>query len=144
MTASASPDSAPAPAPNGRAKRIGILAALGCALAVLAAWWWGLGTESTDDAHVQAEITLIAPRIAGTVVHVAVQDNQAVQAGDLLFELKPHGSHTHSHHNHHHASVRAQSQSRKGSTSSFRGTLGKPSLPRTPSCKSWIVFCLAA
>lgn len=87
MTASASPDSAPAPAPNGRAKRFGILAVLGCALAVLAAWGWGLGTESTDDAHVQAEITLIAPRIAGTVVHVAVQDNQAVQAGDLLFEL---------------------------------------------------------
>ncbi|MGQ0700268.1 MAG: HlyD family secretion protein [Panacagrimonas sp.] len=87
MIASTAAGPSPPPAPNGRARLIAIMAALACALAALAAWWSGLGTESTDDAHVQAEITLIAPRIAGTVVHVAVQDNQIVQAGDLLFEL---------------------------------------------------------
>lgn len=72
---------------KGRGKSIAGLVVGACLLAAVAIAWLARGTESTDNAHVQADITLIAPRIAGTVVHVAVQDNQAVQAGDLLFEL---------------------------------------------------------
>lgn len=86
MSGPAIPASAPAP-PKARGRLIAALLTGACALAAAASIWWTRGTESTDNAHVQADITLIAPRITGTVVRVAVQDNQNVQAGDLLFEL---------------------------------------------------------
>jgi membrane fusion protein (multidrug efflux system) len=65
------------------------------AIAVLAAaaigagiWWWtSRGYESTDDAFIQADVTMVAPRVSGTVTKVYVSDNQIVAAGALLFEL---------------------------------------------------------
>jgi len=47
------------------------------------------GDETTDDAQVEADVVPIAPRVAGAVLRVRVQDNQAVHKGDLLFELDP-------------------------------------------------------
>ncbi|SDI56142.1 membrane fusion protein, multidrug efflux system [Paraburkholderia steynii] len=41
-------------------------------------------SQSTDDAYVQADFTMVAPQIAGTVDRVLVEDNQPVKAGDLL------------------------------------------------------------
>lgn len=58
-----------------------------------AAWygydWWTVGRffESTDDAYVGGDITVIAPKVAGFITEVAVTDNQAVHAGDLLVKL---------------------------------------------------------
>jgi membrane fusion protein (multidrug efflux system) len=51
--------------------------------------WWTLGRfiESTDDAYVGGDITIIAPKVAGFVQSVAVEDNQPVHAGDLLLKL---------------------------------------------------------
>ncbi|SAH84506.1 secretion protein [Bordetella ansorpii] len=43
--------------------------------------------QATDDAYVMADMTLVAPQVAGQVVEVAVRDNQAVQAGDLLARI---------------------------------------------------------
>jgi membrane fusion protein (multidrug efflux system) len=43
--------------------------------------------ESTDDAFVTADVIAIAPRVSGQVQAVRVQDNQAVQAGDVLVEI---------------------------------------------------------
>jgi membrane fusion protein (multidrug efflux system) len=71
------------------------LALAGAALAVLLAggWyghhWWTVGRylESTDDAYVGADVTVIAPRVAGLIAKVAVTDNQEVHAGDLLVRL---------------------------------------------------------
>lgn len=40
--------------------------------------------QSTDDAVIAADYTLVAPRIRGQVVQVLVEDNQVVKAGDLL------------------------------------------------------------
>lgn len=60
-----------------------VLVVLGSALL----WWMARGYESTDDAFIQADITMVAPRVSGTVVTVHVDDNQAVKAGDPLFEL---------------------------------------------------------
>ena len=40
--------------------------------------------ESTDDAYVGGDITVIAPKVAGFIEQVAVTDNQRVSAGDLL------------------------------------------------------------
>jgi membrane fusion protein (multidrug efflux system) len=61
-------------------------------LAVIGAGAWGWsrwGLEETDNAQLQADLTEIASRIPGTVVQVAVQDNQPVQSGDLLVKLDP-------------------------------------------------------
>jgi membrane fusion protein (multidrug efflux system) len=51
--------------------------------------WWTVGCfiESTDDAYVGGDITVIAPKVAGFIAEVAVADNQAVHAGDLLVKL---------------------------------------------------------
>jgi multidrug efflux system membrane fusion protein len=43
----------------------------------------------TDDASVTANIVGIAPRVSGPITHIAVDDNQFVKAGDLLFEIDP-------------------------------------------------------
>ncbi len=44
-------------------------------------------TESTNDAYVQADFTLVAPRIAGQISDVFVDDNQSVKAGQLLVRI---------------------------------------------------------
>ncbi|HYB08362.1 MAG TPA: HlyD family secretion protein [Alphaproteobacteria bacterium] len=53
--------------------------------------WWTVGrfVESTDDAYVGGNITPIAPHIDGFVARVLVDDNQRVQAGQLLIQLDP-------------------------------------------------------
>jgi membrane fusion protein, multidrug efflux system len=60
-------------------------------LIIAAAIWWVMsqGHESTDDAQVDARLTQIAPRIGGTVLRVAVDDNQVVDAGTVLVEMDP-------------------------------------------------------
>jgi membrane fusion protein, multidrug efflux system len=52
-------------------------------------FWWETGRfiESTDDAYVGGDVTVIAPRVSGIVAAVLVRDNQRVQAGDLLVRL---------------------------------------------------------
>jgi membrane fusion protein (multidrug efflux system) len=70
---------------------------LGLAAVLLAAagvaygghWWWSAGrfVETTDDAYVGGDTTVVAPRVAGFIAQVAVTDNQVVHAGDLLIRL---------------------------------------------------------
>jgi membrane fusion protein (multidrug efflux system) len=50
-------------------------------------WTVGRFIESTDDAYVGGEVTVIAPKVAGFIANVAVTDNQSVHAGDLLVKL---------------------------------------------------------
>src|SRR5205085_1807137 len=45
--------------------------------------------ETTDDAFIDAHIISIAPKIAGRVAKVYVNDNQMVKKGDLLVEIDP-------------------------------------------------------
>ncbi len=52
-------------------------------------WWMSQGWESTDDAQVDAHVTPIASRVGGTVLRVAVADNQTVEAGTVLVEIDP-------------------------------------------------------
>jgi membrane fusion protein, multidrug efflux system len=73
-------------------KQLGIAgAALLAGLGV--AWygyvWWTVGRfiDSTDDAYVGGDVTVIAPKVAGFIADVAVADNQQVHAGDLLVKL---------------------------------------------------------
>ncbi|WP_240999098.1 biotin/lipoyl-binding protein, partial [Pseudomonas viridiflava] len=44
----------------------------------------GSRRQSTNDAFVAADFTQIAPRVAGFIKEVLVQDNQQVKAGQLL------------------------------------------------------------
>src|ERR1700731_1673365 len=68
---------------------LGIAALL---LLILAGNWWfteGRWIESTDNAYVQGDITVLSPRIDGDIAAVLVTDNQFVHAGDPLVELDP-------------------------------------------------------
>jgi membrane fusion protein (multidrug efflux system) len=44
-------------------------------------------TESTNDAYVTADFTLVAPRVAGQVSEVLVEDNQQVKTGQLMIRI---------------------------------------------------------
>jgi membrane fusion protein (multidrug efflux system) len=46
-----------------------------------------LNTVSTDDAYVNGHVTFVAPRVAGQVKKVFVDDNYRVKKGDLLVRL---------------------------------------------------------
>lgn len=45
--------------------------------------------KSTDDAFVEGHIITVAPRVAGPVIKLNVEDNQIVKQGDLLLEIDP-------------------------------------------------------
>ena len=62
-------------------------------LLVLLAIAWVIGSmmtrndHRTDDAYVNADYTLVAPKVSGYINTVLVQDNQQVKAGELLATL---------------------------------------------------------
>ena len=73
-------------------KRLALYAAIGLAALAIVGYgyrWVTVGRfiESTDDAYVGGDITVIAPKVAGFIDQVAVTDNQSVQPGDLLVKL---------------------------------------------------------
>ncbi|WP_158743837.1 HlyD family secretion protein [Acidisphaera sp. L21] len=51
--------------------------------------WWTNGRfiESTDDAYVGGDVTVIAPKVSGLIAQVPITDNQNIHAGDLLVKL---------------------------------------------------------
>jgi membrane fusion protein (multidrug efflux system) len=79
------------PAPPGRPGRV--LVVLGLVVAAIAAglyyYYLVRPYESTDDAFIDAHVTAVAPQAPGRVVRLLVNDNQLVQAGDLLLEIDP-------------------------------------------------------
>ncbi|WP_020203242.1 HlyD family secretion protein [Cupriavidus sp. WS] len=85
-------DPIPAAKPRVSRKRLvlaGALVAAGVGLAVYGQHWWTHGRfqESTDDAYVGGEVTVVAPKVAGYLAEVLVTDNQQVHAGDLLARI---------------------------------------------------------
>ncbi len=54
------------------------------------AYWWKTGRfqESTDNAYIEGDISVVSPLIEGRVATVAVGDNQAVKTGDVLVTLE--------------------------------------------------------
>ena len=63
-----------------------VLAAIVVAFLVYQRW---TGDPWTRDGRVRADIVKIAPRVSGYIVEIAVQDNQFVRKGDLLFRIDP-------------------------------------------------------
>jgi membrane fusion protein (multidrug efflux system) len=58
-------------------------------LAAAASYWFLVGRlyESTDDAYVGGDVTVMAPKVTGFVGEVLVQDNQYVHANQVLIRL---------------------------------------------------------
>ncbi len=86
------PANEPAPRRPGRRRMALIVGGVVAALAAVYAGvhlWVTRFDENTDDAQVEADVVPIAPRVGGAVIRVAVQDNQQVKRGDLLFEIDP-------------------------------------------------------
>lgn len=78
-----------------KAKRPKVLLPIVLVLAVIGAVWgfrsWSFGQThaSTDDAQVASRIATAAPKVAGTITQVLVEDNQLVKKGDLIAEIDP-------------------------------------------------------
>jgi membrane fusion protein, multidrug efflux system len=73
-----------------RAKLLVLVPIVAILLAAYGGWqWWHLWRyqQSTDDAYVQSDISLISPKIEGYIKEVRVQDNQQVKAGQILFVI---------------------------------------------------------
>ncbi|MFK7843316.1 MAG: HlyD family secretion protein [Sphingorhabdus sp.] len=68
-----------------------IMLSLPLALAAFGIYYWIASDRyaSTDNAYVQQDIVSISPEIGGKIVEIAVQENQEVSAGDLLFTIDP-------------------------------------------------------
>jgi membrane fusion protein (multidrug efflux system) len=81
------------PQPAGQSRRRRAILVFLAGLAAVAASaaggyaWWVHGTESTDDAQVEADIVPLSAQVSGTLLKVHVQDNQRVKAGDVLVEI---------------------------------------------------------
>ena len=68
-----------------------LIAGLGAAAVLVSATWYllHLGRESTDDAQVEGRVMTVSARVPGQVLRVRVDDNQVVEAGEVLVELDP-------------------------------------------------------
>lgn len=85
------------PAPEPRSMRMRVLSsivfasvAIAGVLVVLYAWQlppFTSAIESTENALVRGQVTIIGPQLSGYVFEVPVQDFQFVKAGDLLMRL---------------------------------------------------------
>ncbi|MCA1467792.1 HlyD family secretion protein [Bradyrhizobium sp. IC3195] len=79
------------PARN-RVRRAALVLALLAGTATMAYYghdYWANGRylESTDDAYVKADSTIVAPKVSGYIAKVLVGDNEKVQAGQLLAKI---------------------------------------------------------
>jgi multidrug resistance efflux pump len=69
-----------------------IALAIGLAGIFIVLYAWNLppfhrGNESTNDAYIRGQITLLSPQLAGYLVEVPVKDYQDVQKGDLIAQI---------------------------------------------------------
>ncbi|HEY1071690.1 HlyD family secretion protein [Brevundimonas sp.] len=90
--APAAPPAAPAALPPSKSRRVmisvvlGLIALVGVGL-ILHAWRlppFDGGPQTTDNAYVRGQVTVISPQVSGYVTSVEVQDFQTVQQGQLL------------------------------------------------------------
>jgi membrane fusion protein (multidrug efflux system) len=71
-----------------RALTVGLIAL--AAIGVGLAWIFSdKSTTSTDDAYVQADKTIVSPKVRGMVLQVVAQENRPVKAGDVLVKIDP-------------------------------------------------------
>ncbi len=64
--------------------------ALALVVGVYGGWrWWAVWRflQSTDDAYVASDVTVISPKIEGYIKQVRVQDNESIKKGAVLFVI---------------------------------------------------------
>lgn len=87
------PSPPPAPEP-GRGRKKLVLAAVLAAAAAFGGYegygWWTHGRfmVSTDDAYVQADVTILAAKLSGYVATVEAANNQSVKSGDVIARIE--------------------------------------------------------
>ena len=72
-----------------RLRLILIVLVILAAIAGFFAWRYLSARESTDDAQIEGHVHPIAARVGGTIINLAVKDNQWVEAGAVLAQLDP-------------------------------------------------------
>lgn len=78
------------PRPKPVALAVLVLILIAGVVAILAAWRIGPfagTTQSTENAYVRGQVTIVSPQVSGYVTQVPVQDFAAVKAGDVLARI---------------------------------------------------------
>jgi len=75
--------------PPSRLRTILIVVVLLALVGGFFAWRYYSVRETTDDAQIDGHVSPVAARVGGTVIDIAVQDNQYVEAGAVLVRLDP-------------------------------------------------------
>jgi membrane fusion protein (multidrug efflux system) len=78
-----------APESNSNKKLIGIIVVLILVVGAAFFYWRSTYTEDTDDAQVNGNLYQVSSRVTGQVIHVDVEEEQFVHAGDPIAEIDP-------------------------------------------------------
>jgi membrane fusion protein (multidrug efflux system) len=77
--------------PKRKGRRLALLISVPVILAAAGAYFWLTGGRyiDTDNAYVQQPKVALSADISGRIIDVKVNENQAVKAGDVLFDIDP-------------------------------------------------------
>ena len=91
QTAPAQQPEKPEAPPKDNSRRRLIIIAVVVVIAIAAAlfYWRSTFTEDTDDAQVNGNLYQVSSRVSGQVIHVDVEEQQFVHAGDPIAEIDP-------------------------------------------------------
>jgi membrane fusion protein (multidrug efflux system) len=69
--------------------RASLIVIIAAGAAAGGAYWWKIARfqETTDNAYVEGDISVVSPLIEGRVMTVRIGDNQSVKAGDVLVTI---------------------------------------------------------
>jgi membrane fusion protein, multidrug efflux system len=81
--------SAAPPKNNSTRKLIGLVVVLVLVIGAALFYWRSTYSEDTDDAQVNGNLYQVSSRVSGQVVHVDVEEQQFVHAGDPIAEVDP-------------------------------------------------------
>jgi membrane fusion protein (multidrug efflux system) len=83
-------ETAAAPPKNNSTKKfIGLVVVLVLVIGAAFFYWRSTYSEDTDDAQVDGNLYQVSSRVTGQVVHVDVEEQQFVHAGDPIAEIDP-------------------------------------------------------
>lgn len=82
-------DSTEAAQPKARRRGIIVAVLVVLVLVGVGVWWHSTYSEDTDDAQISGHLIQISSRIGGQVTKVLVNENQYVEAGQVIAELDP-------------------------------------------------------